>query len=191
VFDPTLYGSAFGELLREERLAELGPGHPDEPVRGRLHGLAVEKAFEGKPLRDRDMARCCISAVWLYHDFLDESHTISQEIETTTGSYWHGLMHRREPDYFNSKYWFRRVGDHAAFGPLSAAAREAAQTVDEPKAAFLKHGGGWDPFAYVDLCESAAGRGSPAEQLCRHIQLLEWQILFDHCYRSAVGEKAM
>ena len=45
------------------------------------------------------MAACCLCGLWLLHDFLDESHSLSQEITTDTGSYWHGIMHRREPDY--------------------------------------------------------------------------------------------
>lgn len=40
------------------------------------------------------------------------SHTVSQGIEGTTGSYWHGIMHRREGDFSNSHYWFNKVGGH-------------------------------------------------------------------------------
>ncbi|SVE48716.1 uncharacterized protein METZ01_LOCUS501570, partial [marine metagenome] len=54
------------------------------------------------------------SALWLYVDDLDRSHTCSQSIDDTTGSYWHGIMHRREGDFSNSHYWFRKVGNHPA-----------------------------------------------------------------------------
>ena len=57
--------------------------------------------FQPQTVRDRDMAATCRSGLWLYHDFLDEAHTISQEIETPEGSYWHALVHRREPDFSN------------------------------------------------------------------------------------------
>ena len=49
------------------------------------------------------MASACLAGLWLYHDYLDESHAVSQSIHTPAGSYWHGLMHRREPDFANPK----------------------------------------------------------------------------------------
>ena len=64
------------------------------------------------------MALACMAGLWLRHDFLDESHRISQDLENPSGSYWHGIMHRRELDFSNAKYWFRRVGMHRVFEPL-------------------------------------------------------------------------
>ena len=46
----------------------------------------------------------------------------------------------------------------------------------------------WDPEAFVDRCERERGRGTPAESLLRRVQLLEWQLLFDFCFRTATGE---
>lgn len=54
----------------------------------------------------------------LWNGDLDASHTISQHIEDITGSYWHGIMHRMEPDYSNAKYWFRKVGSQRYGGTL-------------------------------------------------------------------------
>ena len=48
--------------------------------------------FEPHDVRDAAAAAACRAGLWLYHDFLDESHTISQEIETPEGSYWHALF---------------------------------------------------------------------------------------------------
>src|SRR5687768_1297124 len=187
-FETTAYGPAAADLI-SDRLPELGPGSPNNAVRPQLSALTLENLFAGKKIADQDSARCCLSALWLWHDFLDESHEISQEIDTIDGSYWHGIMHRREPDYGNAKYWFRRVPQHEIFQPLAAAAREIAggQKID-PAAEFLATQQSWDAFRFVDLCEAIARGKSPAEQLAREVARVEWQLLFDHCYRKATGK---
>jgi hypothetical protein len=187
VFEPGTYGAAFGELLAEPRLAELGPGRPEARVRAQLEALSLDSAFEKRAVRDADMARCCLAGIWLHFDFLDQSHALSQKIDTTTGSYWHGILHRREPDYSNAKYWFRKVRSHPVFEPLAKAAAELAQQEKHPSASVLRQGS-WDAFAFVDLCEAAAGGRVPCAELCRRIQQAEWQLLFDYCYRQAMGE---
>jgi hypothetical protein len=131
------------------------------------------------------MAQACLSGLWLAHNFLDESHAVSQEIHTAEGSYWHGIMHRREGDFSNSKYWFRRVGTHPVFEPLSQAAREiASHTELDSRSAFLATQERWDPCRFIDLCESAVA-GRAGGELCSRIAAEEWRLLFDHCYRRA------
>jgi hypothetical protein len=179
------YPASIAALITD-RLPELGTGTPNESVQPQLAALTIETAFAGKRVVDRDAARCCISALWLWHDFLDESHAISQEIDTAGGSYWHGIMHRREPDYGNAKYWFRRVPNHPIFEPLAEqAAALARKSQLDPPAEYLTTQTIWDPFKFVDLCE-AIGRGkSPCEQVAREVAGLEWRLLFEHCYRQA------
>lgn len=182
-FDPNQHGKVVAELLQPARLAPLGPGTSNDALHARLQALTLDELFPGKQIRDRAMAQCCLSGLWLYHDYLDPSHTISQDIDTASGSYWHGLMHRREPDYGNAKYWFRRVGPHPVFALLQPVA--AGLAVDAPaSAAFLTRQPKWDAFAFIDLCAEATG---PAETLCRQIQQREWELLFDYCYRAAVA----
>ena len=188
MFDPTRYGPAFAELLAEERLSELGPGVPHSAAYPRLRALTTAEAFASHNIQDPAMASACLAGIWLYHDFLDQSHRISQSIATPTGSYWHSLMHRREPDAFNSKYWLDRTGRHPVFPDLLAAARELAAEADiPPEARFLAEQSAWDPYRFVDLCEAARTGRSNAERLCRRIQWAEWRWLFDYCFRAAVG----
>lgn len=186
-FDPTRYSPAVTELLRESRLPPLGPGTPNQSVQGQVAGLTPEKLLAPHPLREREMALACLAGLWLYHDFLDESHHISQELDNTTGSYWHGIMHRREPDFGNAKYWFRRVGAHPVFEPLAEAARELAAGDAQALAKVVKNQR-WDPFAFVDLCEAAVVQHSGQEALCRRIQQREWELLFDWCWKQATGQ---
>lgn len=153
-----------------------------------MAALTVESVFGGRPLIDEDAARCCLAGLWLHHDFLDESHAISQEIDTVDGSYWHAIMHRREPDYWNSKYWFRRVPQHAIDEPLVAQARElAARHQLDAAAEYLATQSSWDALRFVDLCEAVARGKSSCEQLAREVARAEWRLLFDYCYQMATS----
>jgi hypothetical protein len=178
VFDLTSYAPVLRSLLSANRLCELGPGQPDADAGKQLRGLTLEALFSPQPLRDRNAALACLAGLWLYFDYLDESHTLSQELATVEGSYWHGLMHRREPDFGNAAYWFRRVGRHAIFEPLRSAAVQIAPAVTIPS-----H---WDPFWFIDYCENCYRSPGPAALLARQIQQREWELLFEHCYRQAV-----
>ncbi len=130
------------------------------------------------------------AGLWLIHDFLDESHELSQSIEgrgaDRNGDYWHGIMHRREPDWSNSKYWFRRVGDHPIFLDLAVIAGQLLSASSLPDAdrwgRQLGTSSSWDPFAFVDLCQAAA-RDNSSEQasLARRIQWAEILLLLAHC----------
>jgi hypothetical protein len=94
----------------------------------------------------------------LWNDDLDGCHTIAQDLSDEFGAYLHGIMHRREPDYGNSKYWFRRVGEPPLFPQLRAAALELLgdQKGLEAYRKPLQAGRTWDPFRMIDWCESAS-----------------------------------
>jgi hypothetical protein len=172
-FDFAAFGSAATSLVGQRQPA-LGPGSPDLAAKPALDALTVKHLFGGKAVRDTDMARCCIAALWLHHDFLEESHKISQEISTAEGIYWHAIMHRREPDPGNSKYWFRRVGAHPILDQLAKELRES-QFYDYTS-----------PFDFIDFCERVRGTGSEEEFVARGVQLLEWVLLFEHCGKQAI-----
>jgi hypothetical protein len=123
-----------------------------------------------------------MSGLWLYFSCLDESHTLSQQIHTIHGSFWHGIMHRQEPDAWNSGYWFRQVGRHPIFKALRDEAAKLA--AEHPKAGF-KVGTEWDPHAFITLCDTARTKpGTEMERLALEIQRAEWQLLFDYCART-------
>lgn len=65
---------------------------------------------------------CIEAGLLLLHDFDTQAHTIVQGLEGAgrlqTADYWHGIMHRREPDPGNAAWWFRRVSGHPAASAL-------------------------------------------------------------------------
>jgi len=133
-----------------------------------------------------------LAGLWQMRDFLDESHQCSQSIEgrgaDSCGDYWHAIMHRREPDWSNSKYWFRHVGSHPVFIPLSDAVSQLlSEDLPASPAAQLRRviaGGNWDPFAFVDLCQQAAQSKDPALTRCaERLQWAEMLLLLAHTIR--------
>ena len=185
-FDPASYAAPVTALLGEPRLMPLDQGQPHRAALDQLRGLDEVLLFAGQPVRRRELARACLAGLWLYHGFLDESHRISQSLHGREGSYWHGIMHRREGDFANAKYWFRRTGPHPIHEALNAGARALARdTGADP--AFYRSSSSWDPAAFVDLCAAACAGQNGAAELCRKVQNREWQLLFDYCYRRATG----
>ncbi|MGE9295507.1 MAG: hypothetical protein ACQKBV_04390 [Puniceicoccales bacterium] len=168
-FNPVNYGPVFAKWLEIEHPVNLGPGQADEKLRAHFDDLTASQAFAGQTIRDADMAKACLSGILLRLDFLDGSHRISQGIDTPTGSFWHGIMHRREPDYGNAKYWFRNVGAHPVLDALA----------DEFP--------GFDAFSFLDDVKAALGTGTEKESRCRMIQQREFELLFDYSYRGAVS----
>lgn len=185
-FDPAQYASPVAALLDRPRRLSLDRGAPNRAALDQLSALDEARLCDGHPVRDREMARACLAGLWLYHDFLDESHRISQSLHGREGSYWHGIMHRREGDYANAKYWFRRVGPHPIHEALSLGARALARDA-KAGGASVGASGAWDAAAFVDLCAAACAGQSDAADLCQRIQEREWQLLFDYCYRRAIG----
>ncbi|HEY2892891.1 MAG TPA: hypothetical protein VGJ16_01715 [Pirellulales bacterium] len=181
------YNSAVQSLLDPRRLNDLGAGQPDLARRSALEALTPQSLVAPGALAAEQMARACLAGLWLRFDFLDDSHEISQSIANADGSYWHAIVHRREGDFGNSKYWFQRVGNHAIFPQLARAAREEAAAADHRELAPLCREMQWEAGRFVDLCQRAL-RDPQLALVCQRIQQHEWELLFAHCFSRAVGD---
>lgn len=134
------------------------------------------------------------AGLFLLADFFDDSHACSQSIEGLgahhTGDYWHAILHRREPDYTNAKYWFRRVGRHPVFVDLARSVAQQLSAATGSLAAKLERwrdrlvsDGRWDPLAFVDLC-AAAGTDAELKPWCEQVQFEEMLLLLDSTIRE-------
>ncbi|MFT3785317.1 MAG: hypothetical protein QM770_04015 [Tepidisphaeraceae bacterium] len=139
---------------------------------------------------DLDAAKATLSGLWLWHDFLDASHTLSQSIETPTGSFWHGVMHRREGDFGNAKYWYRRCPNHPAYASIAAKADTVIKPAPADKLLLKLTINGWDPFAFVDAVEALHDKPESDERrkVIVELQRIEWQTLMEFSSRAATGK---
>ncbi len=164
-FATEAFASLSADLLDAIETAEL-PGLKDGPANPSLAAMLtapdLQTSLGGSAAPRADE---CRSGLWLLAGDIDRSHSISQGIHNSEGSFWHGIMHRREGDFGNSKYWFRRVGEHPVLVQIADLA--AGQYVD--------------PFQFVDRCSGASRDDEDEYAACQQLQWLEWQALMAYC----------
>ena len=169
------------EPFPSERLPSPGPGHP--VLSSRLLNDCVSEAIKTHRLSAMQQ-KCLQAGVLLLWDQLDESHIVSQSMEgqgmPRTADYWHGIMHRREPDAGNASYWFRRVGAHPAFASLASNLSRWMQSQNAPMDEVVMAGKllnsrrGWDPFEFIRLSEIALRKpGESEDRVVRRVQYFE------------------
>lgn len=175
-----MYPASLTALLADApALNDLGPGKPLVAMRKRLAEFDLVSAVGPERIVDQRFAQACQSGLWLRFDFLDESHEISQSLHNATGSYWHGIMHRREADFDNARYWFRTAGELPTFGKMHAAASESSPTMARQES--------WDPYLFTGMCEQAKFGAEELVPECQALQRAEFEVLFDYCWRQAIG----
>ena len=160
-------------ILDTSSLPPLGPERradalPLEACRNRIETAIASANIPFAP------AKLIRGAILLWHDHLDESHAVSQDISDSDGSFLHAIMHRREPDYPNAKYWFNQTGRHEAFPEILKTAESVLSGTD------LSHlaEGEWDSFAMVDAV-SRAQPNTPEYTLLQKVQRIEFEVLLE------------
>lgn len=153
----------FSTELKAAILTAKLPGLGDGPINAGLVDLL--QAGQIKQHLGNVAGQCdtAISGLWLLAGDIDRSHDISQDLPSAEGSFLHGIMHRREGDFGNAKYWFRRVGSHRVLEQVADAAGDVYD----------------DPYDFIDRCSEAV-RSGDAKQDCVAAQWIEWQLLMAH-----------
>ena len=168
------------QLLATAEPAELGPGPRAEVLSESALNTKLDSLL-GKTGISPVHQQLIRSLILLWHDHLDASHKISQGIENADGSFVHAIMHRREPDAWNSKYWWRRVGNHPAYPEIGRRVDEllkgSQRREDADLAKRLVSDGNWDAVAFVDVC--AAAKDKALICTLREIQRIETEVLLE------------
>jgi hypothetical protein len=108
-------------------------------------------------------------------------------MSTPEAEYWHAIVHRREPDSSNAKYWFRQVGPHPVMDQLLSILSGPGGPEKTIIQRFTKSGK-WDPFTYVDACMAfQEGGGKELLPILLDIQQKEFTSLLDFCIQHALG----
>lgn len=130
------------------------------------------------------------AGLWLLAGHLDRSHSVSQELHHADGSYWHGIMHRTEGDYWNAKYWMRRAPQHSIRAPLVQQIQEKAEHLLQLENPALQqlivpvrqllNSPETVAEGLIDLVEQAVSKQTEWMQPLQMICWWEWQLLFQH-----------
>ncbi|MFO0943862.1 MAG: hypothetical protein U0930_24260 [Pirellulales bacterium] len=164
--------------------------------------LNLESASDDTSLQVRSVIKqmhlegtCAEAGLWLLARQWDRSHQISQDQHNPDGSYWHGIMHRIEGDYWNSKYWLRQTSKHPVRIQLvKAIGQRADQLIQSEKSSLgssipdltLLNSPETVAEGLVDLVEKALAKQTGWSRLAEQICWWEWQLLFQYSLTGQV-----
>ena len=163
------------EELRATLKDRRGPLSPIGPADATLSQTILRAdLFAGK---SGEMVSNSRAGLLLLNDDLDAAHNIVQNIPTATGSYWHAIIHRREGDFSNARYWWHQTGTHPVFD-------EVFDLVLHKVADFsflddLRNTHAWDPIAFTNRCQRPASEDEVV--LLEEIQVIEMGTLLQWC----------
>lgn len=176
----------------------------DAAITHDLRDATPASLFPHQRIADAPAAAGAIIGLRIWNDEFEAAHNLAQGLTDATGSYWHGICHRREghrgsgleSNLGNARHWFRRVGQHPAYDDVY---RTALNVLGEAGVGFrwatearqqLEQRGEWDPAILADwVGEAERGVLSPATiELLEQLQWREIALLTDWCAKTALGE---
>lgn len=165
-------------LLNPDLLRKLIPTEPvswDLP--GKIRDASDEVIAGGKQITDAKTFALVRGGLLYVVDDLDGAHRIFQDDPGDLASYWHGMMHRREADFDNARYWFRRAGRLPIFDRMHSAAANLSPNMAKQSS--------WDAYLLTGMCEQAKFGDSEAIPECLRLQRVEFEQLLDYCWRQS------
>jgi len=170
-------------LLNPDLLKKLIPTEPlGWELPQKIRDATDEVLGGGREIADPKTFALVRGALLYAVDAIDEAHRIFQDVPGDLGSYWHGMTHRREGDFDNARYWFRRAGRLPIFDRMHGAAAEVSVNMAKQAS--------WDAYLLTMLCEQAKFGDTEAVPECVRLQRVEFEELLAYCWRKGVAPAA-
>ena len=170
-------------FLHDEPLAVAFPTAPADYERViRLRETPDETLFAGATLPasgDTHFVPLVRAGLFYHHNALDDAHRLVQEATGDEAAYWHAMIHRRERDFENARYWLRRAGEQPPFAEMQARAADASANMGRQM--------GWDPFLLVHLAEQLRFGAEELQPEVVGLGRVEFEVFFDYCFRRATA----
>ena len=173
------YSEFIDRILRTEKLLEkLTPSEPlDWELSRKLRETDDATLAGGKTIGAAAPFALVRGGLLYALDALDPAHAVFQEAHGDLGSYWHGMMHRREADFDNARYWFRRAGVLPFFDALHSAASQVSPDMARQS--------NWVPYLFTGQCEQARFGAEERVGEMAKLQRAEFDAIFDYCWRQS------
>lgn len=173
------------QQLRARETPPLAPKNVwNETISGQLQsddetlfGAQITRADAASDNAASTRRALCRAALFLWNDDLDAAHNIVQPLENNaTANAIHAMIHRREKDFSNALYWWRKTGTHPLLGSLGAAARELDGAREYSQ--LFGRDDIFDAAAFTKLCENATPQN---EDFLRRVQAVELEKTYQFC----------
>lgn len=166
-------------LLAEGLLKTLIPSDiSDRQVWRRVRDADDATIAGGQAIKNPKLFRLVHGALLYALDDLDGCHQFFQDEGSDLGSYWHGMMHRREGDFDNARYWFRRSGTLPFYDNLHSQAAQFSPDMAKQLS--------WDPYLFTGQCEQAKFGAEDERGELPRLQRVEFDVVFDYTWRQSM-----
>ena len=167
-------------LLHERTLDDPLPKEPsDYELVIRIREVDDARIFGPQTLAPDAPVALVRVGLFYYHNALDDSHKQAAKSAGDIAAYWHGMVHRREGDFENARYWMRRAGEQPVFQEMQARASDGSPHMSRQP--------NWDPFLFIHLCEQYKYGETEYKKELGHLQRVELAAIFDYVWRRCVA----